>query len=132
MVHVAKFHRFTDRDVTAIRGFEPHQDAKQCGFTHAVGTNNANDAAFRHREADVLEQQPITESFSQAADLDHLVSESRARWNVDFVGLVAGLKLLRIEFLKALQSRLVLGLPAFWVGAHPFKFSLDRFWCEAS
>ena len=34
---------------------------------------------------------------------------------------------MRVELLEPLQSRLVFGLPTFWVGAHPLKFGLDGF-----
>ena len=127
LIHVAKLHGFTDRDLATVRGLKAHQDAEQRRLAHTVGTDNANDAAFGHREAHVFEQQPITKGFPQSADLDHFIAQSRTRRNVDFVGLVAGLELLRIQFLEPLQSRLVFRLPALRVGAHPLEFGLDGF-----
>ena len=43
------------------------------------------------------------------------------------MGFVSGLELLRIQLIKARETRSVLSLARLWLGSYPFQFRLNRF-----
>ena len=101
------------------------EHAEQRGLAGAVRADDAHDATARQAERQVVEQQAVAESLAQTVGLDDQVAQALARWNVDFVRLVALLEFLRLQFFETLQARLALGLPRLRVLAHPFQFLLQ-------
>ncbi len=60
-------------------------------------------------------------------ELDHFVTQARARRNVDLVGLITLLEIARLHLFKAVKTRFALRLAAFSVAAYPLKLLLDGF-----
>ncbi len=109
------------RNLAAVRLFLAGDDAKQGGLACAIGSDDADDAAFGKVEADVVVQHPIAIGLAQALCFDHQVAQPGAGWDVDLVGFVAFLEFLGLQLFETLQARLALGVPALGVGAHPFQ-----------
>ena len=92
--NLSELHCLAHFHLAAVRLLRAHEYLEQGGLAHAVGADDADDAALRHAEADMVEQQSVTEALGQVADLDHAVAQARSRWNIDLVGLVAVLEFL--------------------------------------
>jgi len=127
LVHVGQLHRLAHPHFAAISLLFPREDFKQGGFSLAVGTNNADDAALWYGETQVFEQQAVTEALFQVLYLNYLVPQSRAGGDIDFIGFVAVLEFLGLQFFKSLQARLALGLTTLRVAAYPLQLGLNGF-----
>src|SRR5690606_37357584 len=92
----------------------------------AVGADDADDRARRHRERQVVDQQAVAEALRHVPELDDLVAQALARRNEDLVGLVALLVLDRLQLLDPGQARLALGTAALGVLPGPFQLLGDR------
>ena len=103
------------------------EHAEQRGLAGTVRPDDADDAAARQREIQVIDQQAIAESLAQALDLDDQVAQPRSGRDVDLVGLVALLELLGGELIVAGQARFALGLTCLRIGAHPLEFARECF-----
>ena len=60
-------------------------------------------------------------------ELDHLVTQSRSRWNIDFLSLIALLSILALQFFKGFESRLGFRLTSFGILPNPFQLAFNRF-----
>ena len=92
----------------------------------AVGADHADDPAARQRERQVLDQQLVAEALAQPLGLDDDVAEVRRRRDVDLHLVELDVALLRDERLEVRQARLLLGLAALRVLAHPLELGGDR------
>src|SRR5213075_3258766 len=92
----------------------------------AVGTDHADDAAARKREREVLDQQLVAEALAQPLGLDHDAAQVRRRRDVDLDLVELDVALLRDQRLEVRQARLLLGLAAPGVLAHPLELGGDR------
>jgi hypothetical protein len=100
------------------------QDAEERGLAGAVRADDADDAALRQIEREVVVQQIVAVRLLQSLGLDDQVAQTRAGRDVDLVGLVAGLEFLRLQLVEPGHARLALGMAALRVGAHPFQLVL--------
>ncbi len=100
-------------------------DAEQSRLARAVRADDADDAAGRQAEGQVLEQHTVAERLADLVGLDDEITEPRPRRNVDLVGLVAGLEFLRRELLEPRKPRFGFRPPRAGVRAHPFELGLD-------
>src|SRR4029077_10262296 len=92
----------------------------------AVRADDADDAAARETERQIVDEQALAIALAQALGRDHQVAEPLARRDIDLVGLVAFLELARGELLVALQGALALGLTRLGVLPHPLELVRQR------
>ena len=76
-------------------------------------------------EAQIVDQKFVPKAFAEILDLDHLVTQPRARRDENFMRFIALLVFLRIQFFEALQTCLAFRPPSFWVGAYPLQFGVN-------
>ena len=100
--------------------------AEQRRLAGAVRADDADDAAGRQAERQVLEQHAVAERLADLVGLDDEIAEPRARRNVDLVRLVARLEFLRRELLEAREARLRFRAPRAGIRANPLELGLDR------
>jgi len=81
--------------------------------------------AFWNSHREVVNQHLIAKAFADIIKLNDLVAKAFARGYINFIGFVAGLELLRIQLVKASQSRFAFGLAALGILTHPFQFLLE-------
>lgn len=84
------------------------------------------DRSFRDREAQVINQQTIAIGFTQVADFQHFIAQTRSRWNKQFVGFVTFLIFGAVQFFKARQTCFTFRLTAFSTLTYPFQLFLNR------
>ena len=82
LVHVGQFYGFTDCDGAGIGLVVVADHPEQRGLARAVATDDANDRTRGHTERDVFVEQAVIEGLADAIDLNHLVTQARARWDV--------------------------------------------------
>lgn len=118
---------FTQRNGAAIRLLLTGHHAEQGRFTRAVWPDDPDDSAFRYREAQVIDQYAVAVGFTQVADFNDFVAQTRSWWNKQFVGFVTFLILNAVQFFKASQTRLTFRLTAFRALTHPLQLFLNGF-----
>ncbi len=104
----------------------PGEHAEERGLAGAVRADDADDAAGRKREGQVLDQLLVAHVLLQPLDLDHLAAEAGAVRDDDLGGgdlLALGF---RGEFVVGVDAGLLLGLPGLGAGADPFEFLLQH------
>ncbi len=69
---------FTQRNGAAIRLLLTGHHAEQGRFTHAVWPDDPDDSAFRYREAQVVDQYAVAVGFTQVADFNDFVAQTRS------------------------------------------------------
>ena len=94
LVDVGEIHGFAQTQAAGIRLLLADDHAEHGGLAGAVGADDAADAAGRQIERDIVNQQGVVKALAHAFGFDHHVAQPRARRDVDFVGLVAGLEFL--------------------------------------
>ncbi len=120
-------HRRADAQLAAVRAFLPGDHAEQRGLAGAVRADDADDAALRQVEVEVVEQQLVAVRLRQPLGLDHQFAEARAGRDVDLVGLVALLGIrCDCSSSKRCMRALLLAWRAFGILAHPFEFARER------
>ena len=127
LIDVTKMNRFPQVHGAHIRGFFTANHAEEGRLARTITAYDANDGSLGHRKRKLGEEQSIVECFGYPVNLEHFVPKARAWRNIDFLGFVSGLELLRIQLIKAREARPVLGLARLWLGSHPFQFCLNRF-----
>src|SRR5690606_19381990 len=91
---VSDLNRLTDGDGAAIGLFLSGNHAEQGGFTRAVTADNTDDGSLGYRERQIVDQQTALESLVDVFQSDDLITQARARRDVDLVGFVTALKFL--------------------------------------
>src|SRR5690606_16491941 len=119
LIDVGELHRVADADLARVRLFRTRQNAEQRRLAGAVRADDADNAARRNRERQILEQHAIAESLRDAVRLDDEIAQPRARRNVDLVRLVARLEFLRRELIETRKTRLGLRAPRAGVRPYP-------------
>jgi len=90
-----------------------------------VGTDDADNAAGRQLEAQIVDQQLVAKTLRQIGEFDDVVAKAFGDRNDD---LGRGRRLVVLpcdEIVIALDTRLGLGLPGFGTGGDPLAFRLD-------
>ena len=127
LVHVARDDRLAHLELPAVRLLEPHDHLEERRLAGAVRPDDADDAALREVEGEVVEEELVAEGLLHALGPHDDVAEARARRDVDLVRLAAGLDAaLGDELLVRLQARLALRLPRARGHAHPLELALER------
>src|SRR5262249_7351390 len=92
----------------------------------AVRADDADDAAGRQTEAQLLEEQPVAEALLHILGLDNVVAEARPGRDRDLDVALALLALLCEQGLVGGEARLALGLPRARRHAHPLELAGQR------
>src|SRR5262249_9185994 len=95
LVDIAEFHRRADTQGPAVGLLLSRDHAEERGLAGAVRANDADDAAGRKLEREVVDQQPLAETLLQMLGLDDEVAEPRLRRNRDLAGLGRAVGVLR-------------------------------------
>ena len=83
LVHVRDLDRLADPQRARVRLLRAGDEAEQRGLARAVRADDADDAARRQREVEVLEEQVVAVGLGQALRLDDERAEPRARRDDD-------------------------------------------------
>ena len=65
--------RLTDLDGAVVRLLLTRDHAEQSGFSGAVGTDHADDAAGRQFECQIVDQQIVAKAFGQMIKVDNVL-----------------------------------------------------------
>src|ERR1700722_2647430 len=126
LVDITKMHRLADLDRACIRLLLPGDHAEQRGLAGAIRPDNADNAAWRQPECEVIDQKVAAESLSKMIEVDDVLTEPFRHGNRDLRDAV-GLGVGDLEqFLVALVARLRFGLPRLRRGRNPLLLALKR------
>ena len=92
----------------------------------AVRADDADDAAGRQVERQVVDQQRVAEALAQVLGLDHDVAEARPRRDVDLDLVDLLLRVLVEQLLVGVEARLALGLAGPRRQPDPLQLALQR------
>ena len=125
LVHIAQHHGLAHAQGAAVGPFGAGDHAQQGRLAGAVGADDADDAAGRQAEAQVLDQQRLAVPLAQMLGLDRQVAEPGTRRNDDLGGSQLLLRGLGEQGLVGRDSRLALGLAGAGRRPDPFQFALE-------
>src|SRR5690606_11775388 len=120
LVDIAELYALADGDGSAVGLFLPGDHAEEGGLAGAVRADDADNAAGRQLEGEVVDQQAIAEALRQPLEIHDVVTEPLGDGNDDLrrTGrLVGGLL---DEIVITLDARLALGLAGLGGGGDPF------------
>ena len=83
LVDVAELHQLADLDRAGIRLVLAGDHAEQGGLAGAVGADDADDAAGRQLERQLVDQQPVGEALRQIVELDDVLAQPLGDRNDD-------------------------------------------------
>ena len=126
LVDIAELHRLADADRAVIGLFLAGDHLEQRRLAGAVRADDADDAAGRQLERQVLDQQLVAKPLVEVFDLDDDIAQPLAMRNDDLrVGRPALVGCVQ-QFLEGLDTRLGLGLARLGAGRDPFALAADR------
>ena len=126
LIDIAELHRLADLDGAGVRLLLAGDHAEQRGLAGAVRADDADDAAGRQLERQVVDQQIVAEAFAQLLEIDDVLAEPLGHRNDDLrngVGLGVGVL---EQFIVALVSRLRFGLTRLGRRLNPLGLALQR------
>ena len=126
LVDVGQLDRLADSQRAAVRLLLPGDHPEQRGLAGAVGADDADDAAAREVEVEVLDEDLVAVGLAQVLGLDHHVAQARPGRDGDLDRVLALLLLLGQQLVVGRQTRLRLGLPGARRGAHPLELARQR------
>jgi hypothetical protein len=100
LVDIGELDGIANLDLARIRLLLADQHAEQRRFAGAVRADDADDGAWRHVEAQLVDQQTVTEGLADVPEFDHLAAQALADRNEDLLGLVPLLVLDAGQFLE--------------------------------
>src|SRR5204862_258637 len=113
-----------DAELAAIWRLLVGDHAEQRRLAGAVRTDDADNAAGRQPEIQILDQEVVAKSFPDMRRLDDEIAEPRPRWQDDLRRVGSLLAALRDERVIVRDARLALRLAGARALPHPFKFAL--------
>src|SRR5216684_5854989 len=119
-------HRLADLDRAGVRLFWPGDHAKQCGLAGAIGTDDADDAARRKLEGEVVDQEIVAIAFAQVREINHILAKTLRDGNGDLRRLGRLFRGFLHQILVALVSRFGFGLPRARGCRDPFLLARKR------
>src|SRR6202046_4714069 len=75
LVDIAEMHRLADLDRAVVGLLLARDHAEQSGLAGAVRSDDADDAARRQLEGEIVDQQVVAESLIEILEIDHVLSE---------------------------------------------------------
>src|SRR5262249_53210358 len=107
-------------------GFLRGDHAKQRGLAGTVGTDDADDAAGRQLEGEVVDEKVVTEPFGQVLEVDDVLAQAFGHRNDDLRGLLSLVGGLLQQLLVALVARLGLRLAGARARRNPLALARQR------
>ena len=89
MVHVGDLDGFADAQFARIGLLRARQHAEQRGLARAVRSDDADDAAARQVEAQILDEQFVPEALAEVQGLDHQITQAGAGRDEELLGFIA-------------------------------------------
>ncbi len=126
LIDVADLHGLADLQRAAVRLLLSRDHPEQRRLAGAVRPDDADDAAARQREVEIVDQQVVAVALLELARFDDDVAEARAGRDVDFGGLDLLRGVLAQQVLVRVEARLALGLTRARRHADPFELALER------
>ena len=126
LVDIAELHRLADLDRAAVRLVLPGDHAEQRGLARAVRPDDADDAAGRQLEGEVVDQQIVAEALPEAVEVDDVLAEPLGHRDDDLRGLGLLFGGLCQQLLVALVARLGFRLPRPRRRRDPLLLALER------
>src|SRR5262249_33448652 len=126
LVDIAEMHGLADGDGALVRLLLVGDHAKQRGLAGAVGADDADNAARRQLEGEIVDQLAIAVALAQSLEVHDVGAETLGDGDDDLRGrglLLAGLL---EQFFVALVARLGFGLARLWRGRDPFLLARQR------
>ena len=111
LVDIAELHRLADLDGAVVGLLLPGDHAEQRGLAGAVRADDADDAARRQLEGEIVDQQIVAEALFEVVEIDDVLAEPLGDRNDDLRGLRLLLAGLLEQIFVALVARLGFGLP---------------------
>src|SRR5208337_3842204 len=125
-VDIAELHRLADPDRARVRLLVAGDHAEERGLAGAVRTDDADDAARRQLERQLVDQQPLAVALRQVLEVDDVLPEPLGHGNDDLRGRRRLLVALLDELVIGLDARLRLRLTGFWRSRDPLAFLGQR------
>ena len=126
LVDVGDLDRLADADFAGIGLFLADDHLEQGRLAGTIRADDADDRAGRHDQAEVVDQQAVTEGLADVLEFHDRGAEALAGRNEDLVGFIATLVVDRLQLLDPGQARLALAATALGIAARPFELALDR------
>ncbi len=126
LIDVAQLHRLAEPDAARVGLLLAGDHPEQRRLAGAVGADDADDAARRQLEVQVLDQQAVAEALAQTLRLDDQRAQPRAGWNDDLRTARRPVRGLCPKRLERLDARLRLCLARARAGADPVQLARQR------
>src|SRR3954453_14086124 len=126
LVDVGELDAVADDQVAGVGLLGAGDHLEQRRLARAVGADDADDRAARQVEGDVLHEQAVAEALAQVGGAHDVLAQALARRDVDLHVVELGVALGGDQRLVVVQPRLLLGLAALGVLAHPLELGGDR------
>jgi hypothetical protein len=98
----------------------------QRGFAGPVGADDADDAARRQAEIELVDEELVAEALAELLGHHDRVAQTRARGDLDLHAVGCPVALLGHQRVVGLDTRLVLGLARARARLDPFELALER------
>ena len=123
---ISEANRAADAECARVGLFFAGDEAKEGGFSRAIGADNADNAAGRQGKGEVFKEEGIAISFGNALGFDDNIAEARTGRNINFEVAF---------FFHALIEQLIIcgnprsgfGVSPAWVHVDPFALSRKGF-----
>ncbi len=126
LVHISDLDGFAEAQRAGIGLLLPGDHPEERRLARTVGPDDADDAAARQREVDLVHQEHVTVALAESPRLDDDVAEPRARRDVDFGAFDALGGLFRQHGFVRVEARLALRLPRARGHPDPVQLALER------
>src|SRR4029434_2074684 len=126
LVDVAEVYRWADVDLRRVRVFLSGDYLEEGRLAGAIGADDADDAARRQREQQILEQQLVAIGLGKGIDFDDLAAEPLGHLDENFRLARNILFLRRDQLIEFGNTRFRLGLAGFGALPDPFELVTDR------
>src|SRR5207253_1809307 len=100
--------------------------SEERGLAGAVRTDDADDAAARQREGQIIHQQIVAVRLPNAASLDDEIAKTRTGRDVDFGGLDALCRVFAKELFVCIEPRFPFRLPRARRHPDPLELAFER------
>src|SRR5204863_8951623 len=106
LLQVGELHRGTDDDVSRVWLLDAADHLEQRRLAHAVRPDDAEDAAGRDFEREIVDERATAEALGHVPHLDHLVAEARSGRDAQLDRVERFFRALLDELLVAREPRL--------------------------
>src|SRR5258707_6193804 len=125
LVDIAQLHGVAEPQRAAIGLLLASDHAEERSFAGTVGPDDADDAARRQAEGEILHQELVAIGLAEVHRIDHEIAETRARGYHDLRGVRRLLPALRHQAVIGLDARLALRLAGARALLDPFQLVLE-------